>query len=126
MRQILTILPIFLLKYTQTKISSTENVVKSTEEDKIQDENAEEIQKSIEMVRMDTPTIEYTQPSDGDDSDENSQKSLTKEIPVVKAEDVDSVSKNIQKSNAVYMNKSMKITALETFPSIIWMILFSY
>lgn len=101
-------------------------MVKSTEEDKIQDENAEEIQKSIEIVRMDTPTIEYTQPSDGDDSDENSQKSLTKEIPVVKTEDVDSVSKNIQKSNAVYMNKSMKITALETFPSIIWMILFSY
>ena len=98
-------------------------MVKSTEEDKIQDENAEEIQKSVEMVRMDTPTIEYTQPSDGDDSDENSQKSLTKEIPVVKTEDVDSVSKNIQKS---YMNKSMKITDLETFPSVIWMILFSY
>ena len=51
-------------------------MVKSTEEDKIQDENAEEVQKSIEIVRMDTPTIEYTQPSDGDDSDENSQKSL--------------------------------------------------
>ena len=84
-------------------------MVKSTEEDKIQDENAEEIQKSIEMARMDTPTIEYTQPSDGDDSDENSQKSLTKEIPVVKTEDVDSVSKNIQKSSAVFshMNKSI-------------------
>ena len=77
---------------------ATDNVVKSTEEEKIQDttENAEEIQKSIEIVRMDTPTIEYTQPSDGDDSDENSQKSLVKEIPVVKTEDVsDTVSKKI-------------------------------
>ena len=78
-------------------------MVKSTEEDKIQDENAEEIQKSVEMVRMDTPTIEYTQPSDGDDSDENSQKSLTKEIPVVKTEDVDSVSKNIFKKAALFL-----------------------
>ena len=84
-------------------------MVKSTEEDKIQDENAEEIQKSVEIVRMDTPTIEYTQPSDGDDSDENSQKSLTKEIPVVKTEDVDSVSKNIHKCSTVFshMNKSI-------------------
>ena len=85
---------------SQAKISTDDTVKSTEEEEKIQDENTEEIQKSTETppIRMDTPTIEYTQPSDGDDSDENSQKSLVKEIPVVKTEDVDSVSKNLQKS----------------------------